>query len=166
MPQLPPLPPGALVLVDSSALVYLVEGETSSARRSTVEAFFTEAQARSWRLSASVVAWAELLELPLARNDAVLADRYRRLLSGGRLELLVVDVAVAERAALLSASLAPGLRRSLSTADLIHIATASIAGANAVLGNDESWRAVQLCPPLLLVDELAFDSATKLSAES
>ena len=148
-------PSGSIVLVDSSALVYLVEGESGSLRRRAVEDFAAESLERGWRLIASTLAWTELLEKPLAAGDSALADRYRALLSGWSVELRVVDVAVAEGAAALSAALAPARRRSLSQADFIHMATAIAAGARAVLGNDESWRGVPGCPPLVLVDELA-----------
>ncbi len=149
--------PGSLVLVDSSALVYLVEGAPGSPRRSAVERLLGEAETGGLRFVASTMAWTELLEKPRAERDTALADRYRALLSDSRrLELRVVDVAVADRAALLWASLSPPLRRRLSTADIIHIATALVAGATAVLGNDDAWRDVPSCPPLLLVDELAF----------
>jgi predicted nucleic acid-binding protein len=152
------LPAGAIVLIDSSAFVYLVEEAASSKRRTAAELFLSEAAAKGWRLMASTLAWAELLEKPIAANDAELASRYRRLLSDSSLvELRVVDVAVAERAAALSASLAATLRRRLSKADLIHIATALELGASALFGNDEAWREVPGCPPLLLLDELAFD---------
>jgi predicted nucleic acid-binding protein len=153
------LPAGALVLVDSSALVYLIEGAPGSARRSAVERFFDEAETRPWRVIASTLAWAELLEKPLAAGLPELAARYRGILAdSSRVELRVVDVAVAEQAAALSASLSPSLRRALSSADVLHIATAIVAGARAIFGNDEAWRGVPLCPPLILVDELVYDS--------
>jgi predicted nucleic acid-binding protein len=150
------LPASSLVLLDSSALVYLVEGEASSPRRGAVEYFLAEAESRRWRLVASTLAWTELLEKPIARGDSELAGRYRSLLAdSSHIELRVVDVAVAERAAALSATLAPPLRRRLSSADILHIATAIVLGARAVLGNDEAWGEVPLCPPLILLDELA-----------
>ena len=150
------LPAGAIVLIDSSALVYLVEGESGSPRRAAVESFFDQAEAGAWTVVASTLAWKELLEKPLAAGRAELASRYRRTLSdSARIELRVVDVAVAEEAAALSASLAPALRRAVSAADLVHVATAIVAGAHAILGNDEAWRRIPRCPPLILVDELA-----------
>jgi len=153
-----PLPPGSLVLVDSSALVYLVEGQPGSTRRGTVEAFMAQAAARDCSLVASTLVWTELLEKPLGAGDGELAAAYRRLLSdSGRIRLSVVDVAIAERAAALSASLPQALRRKFSLADLVHIATAQTLGAAAILGNDGTWRALPSCPPLLLVDELAFE---------
>lgn len=149
-------PSGSMVLVDSSALVYLVEGEPLSPRRRAVEAVLERAKAGEIGLVASTMAWAELLESPLAAGDPELAARYRRLLADSSLIVLrEVDVAVAERAAALAASLKGPRRRSLSTGDLIHIATAIELGADAVLTNDEDWGAAPGCPPLLLVDELA-----------
>jgi predicted nucleic acid-binding protein len=156
--MLPGIDPGSIVLVDSSSLVYLIEGEPGSARRGAMEGFLAEAAAAPWRLVASTIAWAELLEKPLAAGDAELAARYRGLLAdSARIQLLVVDVAVAERAAALAAVLPPALRRRLSGDDVLHIATALVAGASAILCNDGAWRELPSCPPVLLVDELAFD---------
>ena len=148
---------GAPLLIDSSAFIYLVEGEAGSARRTTVERFLTAAALARTRLVASTIAWAELLERPLTANDEERAIAYRRLLSGGSVELLVVDVAVAERAAAIRAALPQSARRSLSDADTIQIATAVEHGARAILTNDEAWRAAPDCPPLFIVDELAFE---------
>lgn len=152
------LPAGATVLIDSSALVYLIEGEASSPRRRAMEAFLEEARSKPLRLAASTLVWAELLEKPLSLGDQELASAYRRFLSDSSLiELRIVDVAIAERAAALSASLLPAQRRRLSAADLVHMATALTIAAAAVLGNDAAWREVPACPPLILVDELVFD---------
>jgi predicted nucleic acid-binding protein len=152
----PSLTRGSLVLADSSALVYLEEGEIDSPRRAALENFLARAAETGVRLAASTVAWAELLAAPIARDDRGLADRYRILLSdSSRIFLREVDVAVAEEAAAVSASLPPALRRTISGNDLIHIATALVLEADAVLTNDEAWRSVPRCPPILLVDELA-----------
>jgi predicted nucleic acid-binding protein len=149
-------PPGSIVLVDSSAFVYLVEGAEASPRRAAVERFLGEAAERGLRVVASTLAWMELLAKPLAAGDEALAARYRRLLAdSSRVELIVVDVAVAERAAAIIASLPPTARRRISEVDAVQIATAIEMGAAAVLTNDEAWRAVPRCPSLILVDELA-----------
>jgi len=150
------LPPGSLVLVDSSALVYLVEGEPLSPRRIAVEGFFAAASTRGARLFASTIAWAELLEGPLAKGDRELAARYRAFLAdSSRIVLREVDVAVAQAAAELAAALPAARKRSFSGGDLLQIATALALGAKAVLTNDEEWRIVPRCPRLFLVDELA-----------
>jgi predicted nucleic acid-binding protein len=148
--------PGAVVLVDSSALVYLVEGERSSTRRAAVERFFAEATSKGTRLVASTIVWAELLEGPLTSGARESADAYRRLLAdSSRIELREVDVAVAEAAAGLAAALPGAKRRSISSGDILHVATAIAIGAASILTNDEAWRAISRCPPLILVDELA-----------
>jgi predicted nucleic acid-binding protein len=150
------LPRGSVVLVDSSALVYLVEGESSSPRRRAVERFFAAAEAGGTRLVASTFAWTELLAGPISRGERELADAYRRLLAdSSRILLREVDVAVAEAAAELAAALPNARKRSVSSGDLVHVATAIAVGAAAILTNDAAWRALPRCPPLLLVDELA-----------
>jgi len=152
----PNLAVGALVLVDSSAIVYLVEGDGGTPRRRAVESLFSRAEAGELRLTASTMAWAELLARPLEGGDARLADRYRMLLSDSRrITLREVDVEVAEAAASVSASLTPAQRRKISQADIVHVATAVAAGADAILTNDEAWASIPRCPRLLLVDEIA-----------
>jgi predicted nucleic acid-binding protein len=150
---------GSIVLVDSSALVYMVEGEGSSPRRAAVERFFEEAASRGSRLVASTIVWTELLEGPLSAGESELAAAYRSILAdSSRIALREVDVAVAEAAAELAAALPGSKRRRLSSGDLLHIATAIEIGASAILTNDEAWRAVPRCPPLVLVDELAAET--------
>ena len=152
----PNLAAGALVLVDSSAIVYLAEGEAGTPRRRAVESFFSRADAGELRLAASTMVWAELLARPLERGDSRLADRYRILLSdSSRITLREVDVEVAQAAAAVSASLAPAQRRKISQTDIVHVATALAVGADAILTNDEAWTSIPRCPRLLLVDDIA-----------
>jgi len=151
---------GDLVLLDSSALVYLVEG-ASSGRRAAVADFLEAAGTGRLRLAISAIAWAELLSRPLASGAAALADSYRALLAdSSRLYVACVDVAVAEEAARLARE-APGASTrpeaaAASLPDRLHIATAKVLGAAAVLTTAEAWRRYPGCPPVLLVDELAF----------
>jgi len=145
---------GALVLVDSSALVYYAEG-AEGGRRAAVGAFFEAARGGRLRLAASAVAWAELLAGAAGPGDA---GRLRALLSDSRIvRIEVVDVAVAEEAARLMAALGRPARTrpALGFADALHIATAIVIGADATLTNDEAWREVPRCPRALLVDEIA-----------
>ncbi|MGO8692850.1 MAG: type II toxin-antitoxin system VapC family toxin [Rectinemataceae bacterium] len=144
------MPPNSSILVDSSPLVYLIEG--SAARRRAVEDFLGYASGRGCRLIASTIVWTELLRKPLGSGDATLADLYRTLLAdSAHIVLVPVDVAVAEEAARLLA------RRPLEFADAIHLATARVEKVSAVLGNDAAWRRIPECPRLFLVDELAFE---------
>jgi Predicted nucleic acid-binding protein, contains PIN domain len=157
--MLEPPDEGSLILLDSSAVMYFLataDESPSGARRGAVENFIHVAASSGWRLAASTAIWIELLEGPLARRDREAAEACRRFLAdSSRIYLREVDVVVAERAAALGASLPTARRRTYSSLDLIHIATAIELGAQAILTNDEAWASVPLCPPLILVDELA-----------
>lgn len=165
---------GALLLVDSSPLVYFVEGgfvegggvagkrfEGSDRRRAAMEALFGAVREGALNLALSAIAWTELLGKPLAPG---LSLAYRRLLAETpKLSIIPVDVAIAQMAAeLLSGG--PGLagsepqrgRARLSLPDALHLATARVVGADAVLTNDEAW--LSLAPRDLhvaLFDEFA-----------
>ena len=153
------LEPGDLVLVDSGPLIYL-SGGSAGRRKQTVEAFFETAGTAGLDLVASTLVWTEVLRGCLASGDREAADSARCLLAdSARIRLEPLDVAVAEEAASL---LAAG---RLELADAIHIATAVVAGARAMLTNDEAWRDLAQgrekkggrgLPRVLLVDELAF----------
>jgi predicted nucleic acid-binding protein len=142
--------------VDAAPLVYLVEGAAGDPRRAVAERFLDAAAGGELELVASAVAWSELLEGPLRKGEAELADRYRSLLADSSLvRIETVDVAIAEEAAALRA------RRGLGLADSLHIATARVLKVDAVLTNDEAWRGLPECPRVLLVDELAFDEGAQ-----
>jgi len=144
------LPRTPVVLVDSSALIYLIEG--SERRRETVAAVLEAVADSGGRAVASTIVWTEVLARPLSERNAALAERYRILLADSRrIQLVPVDVAIAEEAARLVAG------NGLGIPDALHLATALVHRANAVLGNDEAWKSVPGCPRLLLVDEIAFD---------
>jgi predicted nucleic acid-binding protein len=153
---------GALVLLDTAPLVYLVEG-SAGPRRSVVELFMEASGSGRLRLAVSAVAWAELLA-GAARNGA-LAERYRRVLAdSSRIHVAPVDVAVAEEAARIVAASrvarnATPARPGLELADAIHLGTARVLGAAAALTNDEAWRGAAVGLRVFVVDELAFDLA-------
>jgi len=166
------LMPGSRVLIDSSALVYLVENIPR--RGQAVASFLDNLRTIGGKPFASVLVMTELLERPLARSDQELALRYRRFLAdASSLVLVPVDVEVAEKAARLLAngifdpktkslpSFLPGdpgsSRFGVSFADAVHLATALVHQADAVLTNDEAWRDVAEAPAVFLVDELAAD---------
>jgi predicted nucleic acid-binding protein len=169
---------GDLVLLDSTSLVYLLEGGTGEVagkrRHATVRDFVDAARGGGIDLVASTLAWTEVLRGPLARGDAAQAAAARRLLSdSATIRLEAPDVAVAEEAAALI-SPGGGAGGSPGLADAVHLATAMVLGAAAVLTNDGAWRAVleravpamgrggtkgRGLPRVLLVDELAFGLA-------
>jgi predicted nucleic acid-binding protein len=144
---------GSVVLVDAAPFVYMVEGAEGSPRRAAVSRFLEAAGRGEVELVASAVAWTELLEGPLRSGDSGLAGRYRALLAdSSRIRIELVDVAIAEEAAALRAL------RGLGLADSLHVATARVIRADAVLTNDQAWREVPECPRVLIVDELAFNA--------
>ncbi len=142
---------GSLVLVDTAPLAYLTDD--GSGHRGKVAAAFLEAAAGGRiRLTASALVWTELLTRPLARGDGPAAERIRRLLSDSRTIVLApFEVAIAEEAAILMAT-----RKVLAMADALHLATAIVLRADAVLTNDSAWQEAGFPFRVLLVDELAF----------
>lgn len=179
---------GDLVLLDTAPLIYLIDApdrdpaglSDQERERRAVVSFFAEcARSGKLRLTASAVAWTECLSGPLAAGDGHRADSFRRTLADSSfLTLEPVDAAIADEAARLLATPkdASGKysrpARRLEFADALHIATASVVGAAAILTNDEAWknfarlaaagvgRGGQVCRDIkvLLVEELAFDT--------
>jgi len=149
---------GELVLVDSSALIYLIDEPEGSARGFAVGAFVEAAQAGLIRLAASAIAWTELLAGPIASADGERADRFRSFLANSAIvRIEPLDVAIAEEAARLRGAGAARRKAGLELADAVHIATAIVIRADAVLTNDEAWKLVPGCPRVLLVDDIAAD---------
>ena len=133
-----------VILLDTSAVFYLVEGHGS--RKSVVAGFIEAARAGRIGLCVSSILWLEVLAAARGSTE----QEYRRFLADSRLVVThIVDVAVAEEAG--------RLRRlhGLGLADAVHIATARLWKADGILGNDSAWRSCPECPPVHLVDELA-----------
>ena len=78
-----------------------------------------------------------MLPVPIRACDAVIEGEYRSLLLRSRnLALLTVDVAVADRAAILRGNY------NLKTPDALHIGSALVAGCDAFITNDSGLRRV------------------------
>lgn len=163
---------GSLVLIDSAPLVYLVEGGSGpSPRGGAASSVFAALKEGGLELIASTLLWTELLAGPLAEGKGELADRYRRLLADSSfLRLVPLDVAIAEEAARLMAE-ARARKAGLALADSVHLATAAVEGAAALLTNDGGLREAAealrpgregkkggrpALPEVLLFDELAY----------
>jgi predicted nucleic acid-binding protein len=172
---------GDLVLLDSAPLIYFLEAEAGKAppeaeasRAKLVGDFLEAAHAGGIRLVASTLAWTEILRGPLAIADRLRAEAGRRLLAASPfLCLEPVDVAIAEEAAGLLALFPGGSGRRLELADSLHLATAIVLGAAAILTNDGAWADILALrsdtqakkgkgrglPRVLLLDELLFEAS-------
>jgi predicted nucleic acid-binding protein len=127
------LPDGALLLLDSSPIIYVLERHPDFAARFLP---LFEAQAAG-RLSFAVttVTIAEVLIGPLQASDEALVRRYRTLLESWRVVLL--DPAIAESAARLCASL------RLKLPDAVQVASAAAINAYALVTHDRDFSRVR-----------------------
>ena len=127
------LPDGALLLLDSSPIIYVLERHPDFAARFLP---LFEAQAAG-RLSFAVttVTIAEVLTGPLQASDEALVRRYRTLLESWRVVLL--DPAIAESAARLCASL------RLKLPDAVQVASAAAINAYALVTHDRDFSRVR-----------------------
>jgi predicted nucleic acid-binding protein len=127
------LPDGALLLLDSSPIIYVLERHPDFAARFLP---LFEAQAAG-RLSFAVTAVtiAEVLIGPLQASDEALVRRYRTLLESWRVVLL--DPAIAESAARLCASL------RLKLPDAVQVASAAAINAYALVTHDRDFSRVR-----------------------
>ena len=95
----------------------------------------------------SILAIAELLTTPAKANDTQTAHQLEMYLRNfPNLQIKDVDINVARTAAQIRAN------SGLKMPDAIQIATAIVAGADAIIGNDKQWRNKFMQPQLLLLD--------------
>jgi predicted nucleic acid-binding protein len=127
------LPDGALLLLDSAPIIYVLERHPDFAARFLP---LFEAQAAG-RLSFAVttVTIAEVLTGPLQASDEALVRRYRTLLESWRVVLL--DPAIAESAGRLCASL------RLKLPDAVQVASAAAINAYALVTHDRDFSRVR-----------------------
>lgn len=121
--------PVTALAVDSSALIYLVEGRPELRQR-VIEALDPVLRTRTGRLLASRLARLECRVRPLRLGNHDLLTRYDQLFAAARLDLMdvgqhIVDVATDLRAA-----------HGFKTPDAIHLATAVVAKADQFVTGD------------------------------
>jgi predicted nucleic acid-binding protein len=123
------LAPGALVLVDSAPIIYVLEANARFAARFT-PLFQRHAQGEI-ELAVSTITIAEVLTGPLKAGEEALAKRYRAALEAWR----VVDVTadIAESAARLRGAFA------LKLPDAIQAASALAINAEALVTHDRDF---------------------------
>lgn len=127
------LPDGALLLLDSAPIIYVLEAHPKLASR--FEPLFTAHAAGRLRFAVTTVAIVEVLTGPLQAGDAELARRYRAALESWQCVELNFDIA--GEAARLRASLRLGL------ADAVQAASALAINAAALVTHDRDFSRVQ-----------------------
>jgi predicted nucleic acid-binding protein len=129
----PDLPDGALVLVDSAPIIYVLEHHRKLAPRFLP--LFERQAAGAIRFGVTTITIAEVLTGPLKAGEEALAKRYRAVLESWQVVNLTADIA--ESAARFRASL--GLR----IADAIQVASAIAINADALVTHDRDFSRVK-----------------------
>jgi uncharacterized protein len=124
--------------LDSSALIYLVEGATSVRERVTQRVAAVLAHP-SGQLVASRLSRLECRVRPLRDDNQTLLQEYEALFEAEGLVLIDVSAAILDRATALRA------QYRFKTPDAIHLASALEAGADAFLTGDTE---LARCPDL------------------
>ncbi|MBV9151417.1 MAG: PIN domain-containing protein [Alphaproteobacteria bacterium] len=124
---------GALLLVDSPPIIYFLEAHARLGPR--FAPLFEAHAAGRFRFAVTTVTVAEVLTGPLQAGDEVLARRYRAILESW--QLVPLDLAIAESAARLRASL------RLKLADAVQAASASAVNAAALVTHDRDFSRVR-----------------------
>jgi predicted nucleic acid-binding protein len=120
---------GALLLMDTAPIVYVLEGHPEFASRYR-PLFEAHASARL-SFAVTTITIAEVLTGPLRTGDEALARRYRAVLESWR--VVALDTGIAESAARLRASL------RLKLADAVQAASALAINATALVTHDRDF---------------------------
>jgi predicted nucleic acid-binding protein len=123
------LPEGALLLVDAAPLIYVIEAHPKW--RPRFRPVFEAHDAGRFRLAISTTVIAEVLTGPLRNGDEALARRYHSALQSW--QVVDLDLAIAESAARLRASL------RLKLPDAIQAASALAVNAAALVTHDRDF---------------------------
>jgi predicted nucleic acid-binding protein len=126
------LPEGALVLIDSAPIIYVLEGHATFGPR--FKPLFEAHGAGHLRFAVTTTTIAEVLTGPLQAADEALARRYRAILESW--QPIALDLEIAESAARLRASL------RLKLADAVQAASALAINAAALATHDRDFSRV------------------------
>ena len=124
---------GALVLVDTAPIIYVLEGHPQFAARFTP--LFERHAAGGLQLAVSSVTLSEVLAGPLAAGEEAIARRYRSMLESWGVVDLTADIAE-------QAARARALYR-LKLPDAVQIATALAINADALVTHDRVFGKVR-----------------------
>lgn len=127
------LPEGALVLLDSAPIIYVLEAHPKLAGR--FAPLFEAHAAGSVRFAVTTITIAEVLTGPLQAGDEALARRYRAVLQSWQIVPLDLDIAEG------TARLRAGLR--LKLADAVQAASALAINAAALVTHDRDLSRVK-----------------------
>ena len=116
------LPQGALLLIDSAPIIYVLEDHLKFASR--FRPLFDAHAAGRLRFAVTTITIAEVLTGPMRAGDAALAQRYRAIFQSWR--PVALDVDIAESAARLRASLRLGLADAVQAASALAINAAAL----------------------------------------
>ena len=131
--ELPDLPEGALVLVDSAPIIYVLERHPRFAAR--FQPLFERHAAGEIFFAVTTMTIAEVLAGPLGAGEEALAKRYRAVMESWRVIDLTADIA--ESAARLRAGL------KLKLPDAIQAASALAVNADALVTHDRDFSRVK-----------------------
>ena len=124
---------GALALVDSAPIIYVLEGHPRLASR--FRPLFERQSAGAIRFAVTTTTIAEVLTGPLRAGDEALAKRCRAVMESWQVVDLTADIA--ESAARLRA------RFKLKLADAIQVASALAISADALATHDRDFAGVR-----------------------
>ena len=127
------LPEGALLLIDSAPIIYVLEAHPRFASR--FGPLFEAHAAGRVRFAVTTITIAEVLTGPMKAGDEALARRYRAILESWR--PIALDVDIAESAARLRASL------RLGQADAVQAASALAINAVALITHGRDFSRVR-----------------------
>ena len=120
---------GALVVVDSAPIIYLLEGHATRARR--FRPLFDRHSRGELSFAVTTITIAEVLTGPLLAGDEALAERYRAVLTSWYVVELTAEIAVS--AARLRAAL------KLTLPDAVQAASALAVNADALVTHDRDF---------------------------
>jgi predicted nucleic acid-binding protein len=119
---------GATVYLDTNPLIYLTEG--NPAFKASIEKLFAQFDKAQAQFVTSELAFTEVLVHPLRSHDTELVAIYERLF-----DTLVQPLPVSREVLIYAAQLRADTP-SLRTPDAIHLATATLAKADAFVSGD------------------------------
>jgi predicted nucleic acid-binding protein len=122
------LPDGALLLLDSAPIIYVLEDNPLAER---FRPLFESHAAGNLRFAISAITIAEVMTGPLQKGDEALARRYRGILESW--QVVALDAGIAETAARLRATL------RLKLADAVQAASALAVNASALVTHDRDF---------------------------